>query len=347
MGKLISRSTKLRVRKTLDSTQRVITIICLIVFVGLFIIAQNNLIIPKQYIFQSDKIPKVFVGYKILHISDIVNSPGMVLNTANMAEPDLVIISGNLSDSNGNFENSVKLIEKLSSKVTTLYTLGEYDQNAKDSIQSEITNKTSAIFIEDMALDIEAPTVNADEFISEFIGGKFIRLAESGDTDAKSYIDYTKASLNESADSKIVITGLPVMESSTDFIDKTYSVANLDRSLFQVLVLNQTQYAQSISKTDMDVILSGNTFGTDSLQVGLSKGNYSLNGATVFVSGGIGKNPETNGRIFNFPEVSIITLSDGTIKDENPLEKLLGYFIDDVKTRFDGDNGFTVYRKDY
>ena len=52
-------------------------------------------------------------------------------------------------------------------------------------------------------------------------------------------------------------------------------------------------------------------------------------------------------RILNFPQIITVTLSDGTINNDNPLEKLLGYFISDVSTRFENDGGFSEYRYNY
>ena len=48
-------------------------------------------------------------------------------------------------------------------------------------------------------------------------------------------------------------------------------------------------------------------------------------------------------RIFNFPEIQCITLSDGTIANKNPLEKFIAMFWDDVGTVFDNDGGFKVH----
>ena len=110
--------------------------------------------------------------------------------------------------------------------------------------------------------------------------------------------------------------------------------------------MNQGQYFDKVSQVDVDVITSGNTFGKDRFTVGYSRGIYNNNGTTMFLSGGVGKIP--NGvRILNFPDVVCITLSDGTINNDNPLEKFLGRFITDVGTRFDGDGGFTVSRTYY
>ena len=63
------------------------------------------------------------------------------------------------------------------------------------------------------------------------------------------------------------------------------------------------------------------------------------------LSGGIGNFDKT--RFLNMPEVVLITLSDGTIVEQNPLEKFIGQFINNVPTKFDNDEGFKRYVKEY
>lgn len=340
------RATKLKVKNTLRSFGIIIGVAVAAICIVLFAFAQNNVIIPKNYIYQSDKIPKTFVGYTIAHVSDIANKPMMANQIVGSKDPDIVLITGNFCDSNGEYNNSLSLVEKLAKQYKVLYVIGENDTGVKDELNSKLSS-TGAINIEGTAVEIDAPEVNVDDFISKYIGDRFVRLAESGDDDAKEYIDYTKQALGDSSSSKIVVSGLGIMTDETDYLDYVYGIISLDKEIFQIALMNQSQYFNDVSMADIDVILSGNTFGTDRFSNGRTSGLYSANGTALFLSSGIGKSPSNNMRFLNFPSIGFITLSDGTISNDNPLEKLLSYFIDDVKTRFDNDAGFKTYRYDY
>ena len=71
------------------------------------------------------------------------------------------------------------------------------------------------------------------------------------------------------------------------------------------------------------------------------KGFYGNKGATIVVSGGVGNLGDI--RIFNLPEIQVLVLSDGTIKQNNPLENFIDMFVKDVGTIYDNDGGFKEY----
>lgn len=342
----MSRALKRKVNRVFEKITRVIMVVVLIVFAIIFVYAQNNVVVNSDYIYESDRIPKTFTGYKIVQVSDLCNDTSMVYNRVSKQDPNLVIVTGNLSDANGKYDDSVKLVSKLASKYTTIYVLGELDEANKTSIQSTL-DSSGAICAENKTFDIEAPSITYDDFVNKYIEKKFVRQSEQGDELAKKYLDYTAQALTEDAGKNIAISGLSLMDDSTNFIDRAYSVINLDRSVFQVLAVNQGQYFPELSNVDVDIIMAGNTFGKDSKNIGYKRGIYNLNGTTLFLSGGIGNNPDGSKRLLNFPQVITVTLSDGTINNDNPLEKLLGYFISDVSTRFENDGGFSEYRYDY
>ena len=340
------RASKLKIKRTMHSFGVIVILAIVAVLVVGFALAQNNIVIPRNYVYQSERIPKTFVGYTIAHISDVANKPMMTAQVVGSQNPDLVVITGNFSDNNGEYNNSVKLVQSLSDDYDVLYVLGESDKDVKEALTSAL-DSAGGINIENKAIDIPSPQVDADDFISEFIGDQFVRLADSGDEDAKAYLDYTRASLTEDANSKLIVSGLGLMGDDTDFLDYIYGIISLDKDIFQIVAMNQSQYFNEVSLADIDMVLAGNTFGIDRFSNSQTSGLYSKNGTAMFLSSGIGKNPNDNLRILNFPSVGIITLSDGTISDDNPLERFLGIFITDVKTRFDGDAGFKVYRYDY
>ena len=315
-------------------------VILLAVIIG-FIWAQNNFIFTKSYIYTSDSVPKTFVGYKIAHVSDIHNSNIGVVSAVNRADPDIIIVTGGYADSNGNIDNSIDILNKLSKITTTLYITGD------DTVEG-ITNAVGEgpILLDEKAYSVESPDVDESAFIDKYIGDRIVKQAEDDNQDAIDYIAYTKEKLDKDSSRYIQISGFKDDKETVSILDDIYNVIGTDKSVFQIIATSQYSEFDEISKADVHVMFSGSTHGNKDNGTKYVKGTYTNNGTTMFLSGGIG-NLDGENRILNFPEITVVTLSDGTIKEENPLEKLLSYFIGDVSTRFDNDGGFKEYTYTY
>ena len=96
----------------------------MIAIILLFIYIQNNLAISSNKLYVNSKIPKQFVGYKICQITDLNNTVLNTEQTVDQLKPDIVIINGNISNTDGKYDSSVRLINKLAEKYRVLYTLG-------------------------------------------------------------------------------------------------------------------------------------------------------------------------------------------------------------------------------
>lgn len=307
--------------------------------------SQNNMIFTKDYIYTSQRVPKTFVGYTIVNVSDIHNSGINVAGSVKGCKPDIILVSGGLTDDNGKYSNSVKTLEKLAKIAPTYYVLGDNDLEHADEILNSVGN--GPIFIEDVALEVDTPVIDESAFIKKYIGNKIVNDSNNEDEDAIQYIEYTKEKLKKDANATLMISGIPYGEKSNGLVDKIYDIIGTDKSVFQVCIANQASLFDSISKADIDIVFSGETHGDKNIVPGYSKGIYAKSGTTLFLNGGIGNLNGYSKRIFNYPEIISVTLSDGTIKNENPLEKFLGLFINDVKTKFDNDEGFKTYVFEY
>ena len=100
-----------------------------------------------------------------------------------------------------------------------------------------------------------------------------------------------------------------------------------------------------LGKTDIDILFCGGTFGKKTDITNCTKGPYSYSGTQLFLSGGCGNYDKF--RIGNLPEIQLITLSDGSIKQNNPLENILDRFIGDVDAIYENDEGFSEYTYTY
>jgi predicted MPP superfamily phosphohydrolase len=290
-------------------------------------------------------VPKTFVGYNIAHVSDIHNSSIGVVNAVSRSNPDIILVTGGFTDDNGNYKNSVKILEKLSKIAPTYFVLGDNDSEYVDSILSSIDS--GPIYLADNGIDIQAPEVDESAFINKYIGKGIVSKANNGDEDSLAYIEYTKKSLAEDSTAAIKISGLSFKSGLDGLIDETYSIIGTDKSQFQIMMANQVVLFDTLAKTDLDIVFSGQTHGSEMFGTFYKKGAYSASGTTLFLSGGIGNLDSYSSRIFNYPEITSITLSDGTIKQENPLERVLEYFMPEVKTKFDNDGGFKNYTYTY
>ena len=90
----------------------IMRIIIIIVLVAL-VWAQSGLIVTRNYTFKATDLPKSFVGYKIIHISDICNENKGLVKKVKKAEPDIILISGGYQNTNGKSNTSAKVVDKL------------------------------------------------------------------------------------------------------------------------------------------------------------------------------------------------------------------------------------------
>lgn len=322
----------------------VIRIAMLIALVAALIWSQNNLLLTKTKIFTAQNIPKTFVGYNVVHVSDLHNTSLNVVSKVSKLNPDLILVTGGYTDDHGGFNKSVSIINKLSSIAPTYYILGESDEIVSSQI---ISNISGATLIEGDTVVIPSPQVNETEFIDTYIGSRIIGLADKGNQDALDYIQYTRDSLAEDSNLVLQVTGVPYDQSEDTIIEYIYDLIGTDKSIFEIVLTGNAHLFDTISKADIDMVFTGSVHGDKTKYPPYTKGIYAKDGTTMVLSGGIGNIDGYSSRIFNFPEITSLTLSDGTIKDENPIEKVLGYLMPDVNTRFDNDGGFTEHRYSY
>lgn len=322
--------------KLLNTIIRVIVIV-VIIFIAW---AQNNLVLTREYIYSGTDVPKAFVGYKILHISDICNTSNNVVRAAKKADPDIILLTGGYQDKNGKYNKTVKTVEKLC-KIAPVY----YIYNTNDTV--DCLADTQAVNITDNKVSLSPKTLDAETFIKEVYGSGIVRKANSGNEEALQYMQYISDELASSQYLQIDICGINNMNDwSFNEIQKlSYEITGGEGSNFTVMLNGNLANLDSLCDTNIDVLLVGGTFGKSSEIASCSKGPYSYLGVQLFVSGGCGN--LNNIRICNLPEIQLITLSDGTIEKNNPLENFIDLFIDDVGTIYDNDGGFSDYTYKY
>ena len=315
---------------------RIIVIVALILLVW----SQNHLVVTRNYVYADSDLPKSFVGYRVLHISDICNTSNNITLAAKKAKPDIIILSGGYQDSKGNYSRTVDIVNKLCN-IAPVY----YIYNTNDT--SDCLSVTSATNITDLKIDLSSDINDATALIEKAYGKKIINKANKGNEDAIQYIQYVSDELANNQYSTIELCGINNMsnQSYEDIQRQSYNLTGGDSNSFVIMANGNLANLDALCSTNIDMMLVGGTFGKSSDVASCSKGPYSYLGTQLFVSGGCGN--YNSKRIANVPEIQVITLSDGTIKQSSPIEKFFDLFIDDVGTIYDNDGGFTEYEYKY
>lgn len=307
-----------------------------------FIWAQNNQLITKEYIYTAADLPKSFVGYNIVHISDICNSNINIEKAVKKAEPNIIVVSGGYSDSTGNSGATANVINRLSN-IAPVYYIYNYEDAG-----NELSN-TSANNLVDLSVELLPENKDVTTFIKDNYGEDIIEQANEGNEEAQAYIQYVTEALTETANQTITLAGLSnynIDDGAYEAYLKTIELIGTDANKLSILLNGNVKNLDEICVSDTDMIFMGGTFGTNFISSEYKKGIYGNHGTQIFVSGGVGKHDGVF-RVMNFPEIQCITLSDGTIRDINPLEKFIGKFLPDVGNIFENDGGFSQYTQYY
>lgn len=316
---------------------RIILVVAIIAFVW----AQTHLVINTEYIYEDKSIPKSLVGYNIIHISDLKNTKLNIIRNVRKADADIIVITGGYLDSNGNSGNTEKLVKDLVKIAPVYYICNPVDE--------DVLKDTGAINIADKNVELTVEAKTAEQFIKETYGDNILKKASANDKLSMQYIEYITQSLLDTANAKINLFGLDNYTEDGGMYkarDKAYEILLDSDADYDIALLGNIGLLSEVCKAEIDMLMFGGTYGTNQISNKYIKGMYANQGTHIFVSNGIAT-PKGTFRFMNFPSVQIITLSDGTIEDNNPLEKFLGYFIKDVGTIFDNDGGFQEHVYEY
>lgn len=333
---------KLKDRNNIENIIIVILRIAVVAFIIWFMWAQSHFVVNRQYEYASLNLPKSLVGFKIAHISDISNTNNKFINKVKKSNPDIILISGGYMDSSSNFKNSATTVTKLSQIAPTYYIYNSTDT-------AGVLDNTSAINVTDAYEDVLNNCIGLDDFISSNYGDKIIKQANNGNEEAQEYIEYLKLELENTKDANLRILGIGSYDYENgqyDAQDKAIELMSTNDNTVNIILNANKNNLSTLTRTNADIIMFGNTYGVIDDTFKYSKGVYGDNGTQLFVSGGAG-NKKGVRRILNFPEIQTITLTDGTVEHLNPLERFIGMFWSDVGTIFDNDDGFKTYKQEF
>ncbi|CDO04539.1 putative metallophosphoesterase [Oceanobacillus picturae] len=266
-----------------------------IVLLIVFFYYQNNSIVISKHTKQSDNLPEVFDGYKIVQLSDLHNKSfgddqSYLVEKIKKAEPDIIVFTGDVIDSRRyDVKPSIKLMEKIVDIAPVYYVTGNHEWRSQKFNSLEEKLKNTGVHV----------MRNATEEIT--LGSEKIRL-----------IGVDDPSHNNGIESDVVTTG--------DYIESALKDVD-DEETFQVLLSHRPELLSLYSKYGIDLVFSGHAHGgqvripfiggliapNQGLLPMYTSGEHIANDTTMIVNRGLG-NSLFPLRVFNRPEIVVVTL---------------------------------------
>ena len=264
---------------------------------GLFLCWDNSSIETDEVTFTSLALPAGFDGCRIVHLSDLHGKyfggdNERLYAAVRAARPEYIFVTGDLVDRGTEDPNAyaAEVGAALSAIAPTYYVTGNHEWG----------HGNAAVRALKRTLRESGVTVLSNEFTY---------LARNGDTIVLAGIDDPN--------------GYADQETPQELAQEVYAACG--DPFWLLLAHRNDRFAREYSLLGADLTISGHghggiwrfpfvggVFGTQrNLFPSHTAGFYSDNGASVFVSRGLGNSPKIVPRIFNRPQVAVITLERG------------------------------------
>lgn len=295
---------KIRRKKRLKHPVRIlygigIFFLCIIMALGGIYIYNdriNRSVIVTEYSIASKKLPESFEGYSIMVISDYHNAIFWrdISDKINAHRPDMLLFTGDLTQLHANLTGNLeKLIKSVNYSVPKYFVSGNHE--------------SMSIRYEELMEEIEDLGVtNIDD-----------KAVEIYDDNKKEHIKLIGVK-DPVIEDTVVKYNLDKIERMKEFVDY-----KSDTDEFVILALHRANLFPYFKDTNSSLILSGHLHGgiiripgigglisDEGLFPEYDAGVFEEEGTTMVVSRGCDYNPQKM-RIFNRPEVLLVTLSRG------------------------------------
>lgn len=258
-----------------------------------FCYCENNLITTSEYEVASDKLSKDFDGTVIIHVSDLHNklfgeNQGRLIKKIKEQNPDMIVITGDLIDSNHpDVEKGLLFIAEAVKIAPVYFVTGNHDNWLSDTNTYQLFHGLEQLGV----------TVLDDETRKITVGEGYIRLWGLDDD-------------TQALKSK-------VREVLTEMEEEAHD----SEPAFTLLLAHEPQVFPVYAEFDVDLVLSGHAHGgqfripfiggfvapDQGFLPEYTKGLYEENGTLMIVSAGLG-NSVIPQRLLNRPELVKITL---------------------------------------
>ncbi len=281
--------------ETMEYLIILIFIICIILILFLY----KNILTVSKYNVVSNKIPKSFEGYKIVHLSDLHSKSFgrnniRLINKIESLNPDIVVMTGDMASKKSSNYKIEELVKILSKKYNVYYSFGNHEMIQKHSDLKKLKNElinSGATLLCDRNVDI---VKNGDKIRIYGLNFKFnMEVKNRSELISKKYIN---------------------------MIDK--SIGRFDENLYNILLAHDPLNYELYDYLKSDLVLSGHVHGGIIRLFGMgifsprrrffpkySGGMYKGNNGCMVVSRGLGDS-KLRIRLFNFPDIVQITLKN-------------------------------------
>ena len=267
-----------------------------LVIISTLIYFENVLIKVSNFKIKSDKIPKEFNNFKIVHLSDF-HSYGFgkdnvkMLKKINDEHPNIIVMTGDMVNKyDTNFEKFLNLAEALSKSYEIYYIVGNHEVRLRKDDLSFIVQKLKEFGVKILS-DDKITIMRKKDYIN--IYGIDIPLS------------YYKI-INKPSNVEEVITGI---------------LNKCNEKEYNILLAHNPLYFEAYSKQNIDLTLSGHVHGgmirlpfigailspERKLFPKYSSGIYEINNKKLIVNRGLGHS-RPGIRLFNRREIVSITL---------------------------------------
>ncbi|WP_420490569.1 metallophosphoesterase [Neobacillus niacini] len=261
-----------------------------------FFYFQNNSIVTSEYTISSDKLPQNFNEYKIVQLSDLHsksfgNDQSDLVKKVKKLEPDLILFTGDLIDSERYDEKpSLILMERLVQVAPVFYVTGNHEwwSGKFNTLEDKLKN----IGVQLLRNTAEEITIGTDKI-------QIIGIDDPSNVE-ETYVERAKTE-----------------ENITNSIEEIEGEDN-----FQILLSHRPEMVSLYSEYGFDVVFSGHAHGgqfripfvggliapDQGLFPQYTSGKYKSDNTTMIVNRGLG-NSIIPIRVFNLPEIVVVTLS--------------------------------------
>lgn len=269
--------------------------ICSIVLLFVFFIWQNNSIIVNNIEFKNSSLPEAFIGYRILHISDLHNKEfgsqqRDLLKKIKNINPDVIFITGDLIDANNiNIDVAMDLIDNAIKIAPLFYISGNHEAwSGSYEILKAALESSGVLVLENQREQI-------------FYNNEYMDV-----------IGLVDKSFNES---EWLVYGDKKEESILNSLTS-------NSSNFKILLSHRPELFDTYIKSNVELVFSGHAHGgqfripfiggivapDQGFFPKLTEGIHTSNNTSMIISRGLG-NSIIPIRVFNRPELIVVTLS--------------------------------------
>jgi predicted MPP superfamily phosphohydrolase len=251
---------------------------------------QNNALMITKHVISSNKIPKGFENYKILHLSDLHNksfgeNQEKLVGRIKKEKPDIIVFTGDIIDRRSkDLKTADELIDQLVGLAPVYFVHGNHEWD------SELRSKLETLLIQKGVIIL----TNRVDIIER--KGEMIKMAG---------IDDPESGLSIRASIKLI-------------------KEKIQPDLYSIILSHRPTWFTTYTREGFDLVFSGHAHGGqfrlpiiggvfapgEGFNPKYTEGVYQQDNTSMVVSRGLG-NSSFPLRIFNRPEIVVITLQSG------------------------------------